>query len=165
MVNKHSYLDIFEAEQGGFEIDARERSFPRTDHRVKSWFGRRHEGVIRAVEQLNSIATATELLARGTCKRSRCYGPRNPFPRVCESPLLRVVFLRVVAFYTRVAQSEGQFVFQEVTPAAHCRFDIVADTIFIHLLFFHLCLFPISPLLSGKFHRAVVANRETDFLQ
>lgn len=150
---------------GGFEIDARERSFPRTDHRVKSWFGRRHEGVIRAVEQLNSIATATELLARGTCKRSRCYGPRNPFPRVCESPLLRVVFLRVVAFYTCVAQSEGQFVFQGVTPAAHCRFDIVADTIFIHLLSFRLCLFPISPLLSGKFHRAVVANRETDFLQ
>lgn len=150
---------------GGFEIDARERSFPRTDHRVKSWFGRRHEGVIRAVEQLNSIATATELLARGTCKRSRCYGPRNPFPRVCESPLLRVVFLRVVAFYTRVAQSERQFVFQGVTPAAHCRFDIVADTIFIHLLSFRLYLFPISPLLSGKFHRAVVANRETDFLQ
>lgn len=29
----YSYLDIF---VGGFEIDARERSFPRTDHRVKS---------------------------------------------------------------------------------------------------------------------------------
>lgn len=36
------------------------------------------------MEQLNSIATATELLARGTRKRSRCHGPRNPFARVCE---------------------------------------------------------------------------------
>lgn len=91
------------------------------------------------MEQLNSIATATELLARGTCKRSRCYGPRNPFPRVCESPLLRVVFLRVVTRFTRAPpQSEVQFVFQGgggegVTLPAHCRLDIVADRIFIHL--------------------------------
>lgn len=143
---------------GGFEIDARERSFPRTDHRVKSWFGRRHEGVIRAVEQLNSIATATELLARGTCKRSRCYGPRNPFPRVCESPLLRVVFLRVVTRFTRAPpQSEVQFVFQGGGRLR--RPPIVAWTLspiessFTFLLSFRLYLFAISHYsLSGKFH-------------
>lgn len=106
------------------------------------------------MEQLNSIATATELLARGTRKRSRCYGPRNPFARVCE-PLCCPLFSYALS-HTRLAQSEVQFVFHGVgpivSPAAHCRFDI-PDRIFIHLLL-SFCLYPfaISPLY-GKFRR------------
>ena len=81
---------------GGFEIDA-----PRNDHsrgliialNPDSCAPEAHGGVIRAVEQLNSIATATELLARGTCKRPRCYGPRNP--PVCEESA------RATGYYAR----------------------------------------------------------------
>lgn len=139
---------------GGFEIDARERSFPRTDHRVKSWFGRRHEGVIRAVEQLNSIATATELLARGTCKRSRCYGPRNPFARACENPSV------TRCFPTRCRTRARRPIWSAICLLRDFRLDI-ADRIFIHL--FSFCILFVSVCnfsTTVKFHRSG-SNRET----
>ncbi|KAF7417953.1 hypothetical protein HZH68_000606 [Vespula germanica] len=70
-----------------------------------------HGGVIRAVKQLNSIVTATELLARGTCKRARCYGAQNPFVRVYELALPRqaCIFENAVGQYQSVPNSPHAF--------------------------------------------------------
>lgn len=142
---------------GGFEIDARERSFPRTDHRVKSWFGRRHEGVIRAVEQLNSIATATELLARGTCKRSRCYGPRNPFARACENPSV------TRCFPTRCRTRARRPIWSAICLLRGFAWTSPIESSFTFFLFVScLCLFAISPLLSNFIDRDRIEKR---FLQ
>lgn len=108
------------------------------------------------MEQLNSIATATELLARGTRKRSRCHGPRNPFARVCEPLCVARCFptrCRTRASPNLKCNLSSTGLVPIVSPAAHCRFDI-PDRIFIHLLL-SFCLYPfaISPLCYGKSRR------------
>lgn len=64
----HRVLSISRATVSGFENKRARAIISRTDDPVKSWFAaaQKHREVIRAIGQLNSIVTATELLTRGT---------------------------------------------------------------------------------------------------
>lgn len=86
-------LSIPRVTVGGFENKrAGERAragaiISRTDDPVKSWFtvAQKHREVIRAIGQLNSIVTATELLTRGTRNVHVATGHKI---RLVESPNL-----------------------------------------------------------------------------